>query len=73
MPVILLVLLILGLQQIRPIQAQLNASVALPLSMRSPYLSCWLPQINNVANVTDYDPPSPAQVSFPEFNSTWHL
>ena len=36
-------------------QAQVNYSVALPLTVRSPYLSGWLPQMNGTANATSHD------------------
>jgi len=39
-------------------QMTANYSVALPLAVRSPYLSCWLPQINGTANATSHDAPS---------------
>jgi hypothetical protein len=64
-----LVLLALFHQQIQPIQA---VSVALPLAMRSPSLTCWLPQINGFANTTDYYPPSDSQVPFLKLYSNWH-
>lgn len=56
MPVILLfVLLILFHKHIQLAQAQ-NSPVALPLVVRSPYLSCWLP-MNGTVNANG-DPPS---------------
>jgi len=55
MPVILLFVLLV-LFHIQPAQA--NYSVAIPLAVRSPYLSCWLPQINGTANATSHDAPS---------------
>ena len=45
------VLLALLHEQIQPVQA--SFSIALPLAVRSPYLSCWLPQGNASANATD--------------------
>jgi hypothetical protein len=65
-----LVLLALFHQEFQPIQA---ASVALPLAMCSPFLSCWLPQINGFANAIDSYPSSIYQVSFLKFNSNGHL
>ena len=44
MTFLLLFLLVLLHRQIQPVQA--SFSVALPLLVRSPYISCWLPQIN---------------------------
>ena len=61
-----LVLLALFHQQIQPIQA---ISVALPLAMRSPTLSYWLPQ--NDGSATNYT--SESQVSSLKLNSNWHL
>lgn len=56
MPVILpFVLLILFHKHIQLAWAQ-NISIALPLVVRSPYLSCWLP-INGTVNANS-DPPS---------------
>ena len=58
MPIMLLfVLLVLFHQHIQLAQAQGKFSVALPLAVRSPYLSCWLPQINGTANATSHDAP----------------
>src|SRR6266851_5173756 len=45
---LLFVLLVLLREQIRPVQA--SFSIALPLAVRSPYLSCWLPQLNGSSN-----------------------
>jgi len=47
--ILLFVLLVLFHEHIQPTQAY---SVALPLAVRSPYLSCWLPQINGTVNAT---------------------
>ena len=60
MPVILLfVLLVLCHEYIQPAWSQgYVVSIALPLAVRSPYLSSWLPQINGTANATSHDAPS---------------
>jgi len=42
--------LVLLHEQLEPVQA--SFSVALPLAVRSPYLSCWLPQVNGSDNGT---------------------
>jgi len=47
---VVFVLLVLLHEQLEPVQA--SFSVALPLTVRSPYLSCWLPQVNGSDNAT---------------------
>jgi hypothetical protein len=53
-------LLVLFHEHVQPAWSQGNViSIALPLAVRSPYLSCWLPQINGTAaNATSNDAPS---------------
>ncbi len=54
MTVLLLISLLLlhgHVQVFQPVQASLS-SLALPLAVRSPYLSYWLPQ-NGSANISD--------------------
>jgi hypothetical protein len=46
MTLFLLFVLVLTHQQTQLVQALAYFSVALPLLVRSPYFSCWLPQIN---------------------------
>ena len=41
--------------QIQTVQA-LDFSVALPLAVRSPYLSCWLPRVNGSDNAAGISP-----------------
>ena len=48
------VLLVLFHQHIQPAWSQ---TLALPLAVRSPYLSCWLPQIRGTAIRNYYDAP----------------
>jgi len=45
---LLFVLLVLLHNQIQAVQAQGIYSVALPLAVRSPYLSCWLPRVDGI-------------------------
>ena len=58
--VLLFFLFVLFHEHIQPAWSQGNViSIALPLAVRSPYLSCWLPQINGTAtNSTSNDAPS---------------
>ena len=58
----LFVLFVLFHQHIQPAWSQNASSIALPLAVRSPYLSCWLPQINGTANATSHDAPSTTTV-----------
>jgi hypothetical protein len=46
MTLFLLLVLFLTHRQAQLVQAKAGFSVALPLLVRSPYFSCWLPQIN---------------------------
>jgi hypothetical protein len=41
--------------QIQTVQA-LYFSIALPLAVRSPYLSCWLPRVNGSDNAAGISP-----------------
>jgi hypothetical protein len=57
MPVIILLFLLLILdQRIESVGAQSNISIALPLAVRSPYLSYWLPYLNrsDSSNATNH-------------------
>ena len=59
MPVILLfALLVLFHEHTQLVGAKANYSVAIPLAIRSPYLSCWLPELVGAANATSYDAPA---------------
>jgi hypothetical protein len=60
---LLFVLLVLLHNQIQAVQAQVF-SVALPLAVRSPYLSCWLPRVNGSDNAAGISPTrsNPSQV-----------
>ena len=50
----LLFVLILAHRQTQLVQA--SSSIALPLSVHSPYFSCWLPQLNtsSLYHVSEY-------------------
>jgi len=53
-----LLLLHIHIQVFQPVQAL--PSIALPLAVRSPYLSYWLPQ-NGSATISDQFHPSPTE------------
>ena len=56
--ILLFVVLILFHEHMQPAWSLDDSSIAIPLAVRSPYLSCWLPQINGTANATSHDAPS---------------
>ena len=60
--------LVLFYGQIQTVQA-LDFSIALPLAVRSPYLSCWLPRVNGSDNVAGISPTRSdlSQVGLPVF------
>ena len=58
MPVILLFAFLVLFYEHIQLAWSLNSPIAIPLAVRSPYLSCWLPQINGTANATSHDAPS---------------